>query len=292
MLNGTLRIFGALLVCWMPAGSALAWGEEGHRMVGAIADQHLAAEAGRQVLELLKYDRLADGQPSQRRTLGEIAYWADEIKDMPWGKRRGSWHYDDIPLCGDADASQYCRNGACASAQLSRHLEMLANKKEPLRRRNEALKWVVHLVGDIHQPLHAATRHDRGGNTVQVVFFGERDNAPYGTNNLHAIWDVHMVRRLIIDRGGEDRVVSRGASAVEKAAWEQGSAADWVNESHTLAGTVVYPALPVAFSCPGRIEGVLTLDQAYYAKTAPVVESQIGKAGIRLARILNEVLSR
>jgi hypothetical protein len=169
---------------------------------------------------------------------------------------------------------------------------MLANRKEPLRRRNEALKWVVHLVGDIHQPLHAATRGDRGGNAVQVSFFGERDNPPYGTITLHAVWDIHMVRRLIVEQGGEDAIVSREPGAEQAAAWEQGSIADWVHESHKLAVAAVYPMLPVEFSCAGRIEEVLTLDGMYYAKVAPVLESQIAKAGIRLARLLNRVFSR
>ena len=127
---------------------------------------------------------------------------------------------------------------------------------------------------------------------MQVSVFGERDNPPYGTINLHAIWDIHMVRRLTLDKGGEDAVVSRGIGDAQRAAWEQGSIADWVNESHAIARTVVYPSLPVAFSCSHRIEGVLTIDEAYYSRAAPVLESQIRKAGIRLARVLNEVFSR
>ena len=292
MLNGTLRSLGVLLSLWAPAGNVHAWGEEGHRMVGVIADRYLTPAARARVLALLKDDRLADGEPSYRRTLGEVAYWADEIKDTPWGKRRSPWHFDDIPLCTQADASQYCRKGACASGQLSRHLDMLANKRESNRRKNEALKWVVHLVGDVHQPLHAANHGDRGGNTVQVSFFGERDNPPYGTMNLHAVWDVHMVRRLILEKGGEDAVVSRDIGEAERAAWERGSIAEWVNESHDVARAVVYASLPVAFSCSGRIEEALTIDQAYYSRAAPVMESQIRKAGIRLARVLNEVFSR
>ena len=259
-------------------------------MVGVVAERHLTPEAKRQVLALLKYDRLADGQPSGRLTLGEIAYWADEIKDAPWGRRRSAWHFDDIPLCGDTDASQYCKRGACASAQLSRHIAMLGNKRETVRRRNEALKWAVHLLADIHQPLHAANHGDRGGNTVQVSFFGERDNPPYGTINPHAIWDVHMVRRLAQEKGGEGAIVSPAIGEAEKAAWEQGSIPDWVGESHDIARTFVYPALPAAFSCSGRITGILTIGEVYYSKAAPMIETQIRKAGIRLARVLNETL--
>jgi hypothetical protein len=197
----------AVALC-LSSAAAQAWGPEGHRMVGAIADLHLGAEAARQVAFLLERDRLADRTPSARRTLAEVAYWADEIKDYPWGKGRGSWHYDNIPVCGDADPERYCRKGACASAQLARHIAILGDRKQRLRERNEALKWVVHLVGDIHQPLHAGDNHDQGGNRVEVAFFGARDNAPYGTIRLHTIWDVHILQRLITDRRGEAAIVS------------------------------------------------------------------------------------
>jgi hypothetical protein len=119
LLNRTLRIVGVLLAFWMPSGGALARGGEGHRMVGAIGDRHLTPAARRQVLALLKDDRLADGQPSHRLTLGEIAYWADEIKDTPWGKRRSAWHFDDIPVCAEAQASQYCTAGTACALQRS-----------------------------------------------------------------------------------------------------------------------------------------------------------------------------
>jgi len=261
-------------------------------MVGEIAARFLNAKASAEVLDLLRNDRLADGQPSGRRTLGEVANWADEIKETEWGKRRGSWHYDDVPLCGASAYEKYCRNGRCASAQLARHIEILADDRASRRYRNEALKWVVHLAGDIHQPLHAANRGDRGGNRIQVSFFGERDNPPYGSINLHAIWDVHMVRRLISERGGERAIVSVAVADPDRNAWEKGSVPDWIGESHQIARNVAYPLLPVASACSNKIAGVITIDQAYYSKAAPLIEIQIRKAGVRLARILNETLGR
>jgi len=261
-------------------------------MVGDIAERFLTVEARVQIAKLLEADRMADNQRSGRRTLGEVANWADEIKDTDWGKRRGSWHYDDVPLCGAAEYAKYCRNGRCASAQLDRQIEILGNERARPGQRNEALKWVVHLVGDIHQPLHAANRGDRGGNRVQVSFFGERDNPPYGPLNLHAVWDIHMVRRLIADRGGEGAVVSAPVAARDRSAWERGSIADWVDESHRIAADTVYAPLPVAASCSDKIVDVVALDRAYYAKAAPVIEIQIRKAGVRLARVLNETLGQ
>jgi hypothetical protein len=101
-----------------------------------------------------------------------------------------------------------------------------------------------------------------------------------------------MVRRLIRDRGGEDAIVSAGVSDAQRAAWERGSILEWVKESHEIAMAAVYSSLPAAFSCSGGVEGVLTIDQAYYSRAAPLMETQVKKAGIRLARVLNEVLSR
>lgn len=288
----TPRILAALLVLLAPAQAALAWGPEGHRMVGDVAARFLNPKANAQVLDLLGNDRLADGQPSGRRTLGEIANWADEIKETHWGKRRGPWHYDDVPLCGKSAYEEYCRNGRCASAQLARHIGILADESAGRRRRNEALKWIVHLAGDIHQPLHAANRRDRGGNRVQVSFFGERDNPPYGTVNLHAIWDVHMVRRLISERGGERAIISAPIFEGDRDAWARGSIPDWIGESHRLARDVAYPLLPVPSACSNKITGVVPIDGEYYSRAAPVIEAQIRKAGIRLARVLNDALGR
>src|SRR5712691_11133739 len=285
------RVLCGLLALSLARG-ALAWGLEAHRMVGDIASRHLDPKASARVLELLKDDRLADGQLSGRRTLGEVASWADEIREYDPKKPGRRLHFDDIPICGTPDYSRYCRNGQCASAQLDRQLRILGDEGARLAQRNRALKWVVHLVGDIHQPLHAANRRDRGGNAVQVSFFGQRDNPPYGTLNLHAVWDVHMVRRLLAGRGGERAFVSASLSDGEKAAWGRGSISDWIRESHEIARDLAYTALPVAASCRRKIAGVVEIGQAYYAKAAPVIEIQIKKAGVRLARVLNETLGR
>src|SRR5216683_4105227 len=201
------RVLCALLALSLARG-ALAWGPEAHRMVGDIASRHLDPKASARVRDLLKDDRLADGQLSGRRTLGEVASWADEIREYDPKKPGRRLHFDDIPLCEAPDYSRYCKNGQCASAQIGRQLKILGDERARLRQRNRALKWVVHLVGDINQPLHASNRHAQGCNAVQVAFCGQRDNPPYRNLNLHALWDVHMVRRLVTERGGERAFVS------------------------------------------------------------------------------------
>jgi hypothetical protein len=285
------RILAALLAL-SPAQGAFAWGPEGHRTVAEIASRYLDPKASARVLELLEDDRLADGELSGRRTLGEVASWADEIREYDPKRPGRRLHFDDIPLCETPDYARYCKNGQCASAQIDRQLRILSDGSARLPLRNRALKWVVHLVGDIHQPLHAADRRDRGGNTVQVSFFGQRDNPPYGSLNLHAVWDVHILRRLLAGRGGVRVFVSAPLMERDKAAWEKGSISDWIAESHAIARDFAYAALPVPASCPHKIAGVVALEEAYYDQAAPVIEVQIRKAGVRLARVLNQALGR
>ncbi len=284
------RILALLLALALSPGRAYAWGEEGHRMVGEIAERFLGAAARAQVAALLEDDRLADGERSNRHSLGEVANWADEIKEVPWGRKRGSWHFDNVPLCGAADRSSYCAGGRCASAQLERNIAILRDAKLPVRRRNEALKWVVHLMADVHQPLHAATRGDRGGNAVEVSFFGRRDDPRFGPLNLHAIWDVHMVRRLVRERGGERAIVSAPIAAADRAAWERASIPEVVAESNGIAGRIVYPALGGKSSCSAPPRGAVPVAGAYFARAAPVIEDRLKKAGVRLAKVLNDTL--
>lgn len=285
-LLAPLLLAGLFAFC----GPVFAWGPEGHRIIGEVAEKFLLPQARREVARLLLGDRLADDKTlSGRSTLADVANWADEIKDFPYGKARGAWHYDNVPLCGAAAPNAYCPRGRCASAQLENWIRILGDPAASHRRRNLALKWVTHLVGDIHQPLHAADHHDRGGNTVLVSFFGQ-ETWEYGNVSLHSIWDVQMVKRLIAERGGEAALSEKPVGEAEVALWTQGSIQDWLLESHAVARSIVYPGLPAKFACGSRISGRLSIGEGYYAEAAPIVESQLRKAGVRLAQVVNAAL--
>ena len=257
-------------------------------MIGDIAQPLLTERASRQVAGLLKYDRLADRTPSRRSTLGEIANWADEIRSEAWSKKYSRWHYDDIPLCASAPQSKICPRGNCASARLAQQLEILKDRGKRWRDRNEALKWVVHLAGDIHQPLHAANNGDRGGNGISVTFFGA-DRGRWGALNLHAVWDEQLVERLVAERGGEAAITAKPIAASDQAAWQRGSIGAWMAESNALARSVAYGGIP-GFRCGAAVAQPFPIDDAYYSAAAPQVERQIRKAGVRLAKLLNEAL--
>src|SRR6266576_1038771 len=140
---------GFLAIAWSCAPGAWAWGGQGHRTIGAIADRLLSCDVD-------KFGRL-----SGRSTLEAVSDWPDEITGTPAARPR--WHYDDVPVCGSVPKARYCPDGQCNSEQLKRLIIVLADTRAASRDRNEALKWVVHLVGDLHQPLHAADNGDRGG---------------------------------------------------------------------------------------------------------------------------------
>ncbi len=278
------------LVLAVAAGprSALAWGPEAHRIAGDIAQRLLTERAAREVAGLLRYDRLADRRPSGRSTLGEIANWADEIRSEPWSRKYSRWHYDDIPLCGTAPQAKICPRGNCASARLEQQLGILKDRGKRWRERNEALKWVVHLVADIHQPLHAADNGDRGGNRIVVTFFGAGAGR-WGSLNLHAIWDEQLVERLLAARGGEAAIAAAPIAQAERSAWEKGSVRDWTAESNALARSAAYGNIP-GFRCGAAVTQPVAIADAYYSAVAPHLERQFRKAGVRLAKLVNEAL--
>jgi hypothetical protein len=276
----TLTLGFALAACgalwWPPA--ALAWGQQGHRIVARIAERNLSPRARQEVRRLLR--------PGE--TLESVATWADVIRDSrPETKR---WHYVDIPLReGSYDPARDCRRtpfGDCIiqalnesravlgdPARLERLLLTLADERATRQARAEALKFLVHFVGDLHQPLHCADNDDGGGNRLKVTFFG-------ASSNLHKVWDTD-----IIARAGFARTANRAAAlpmAGETVMLAGESFVDWALEAHRLAAAHAYQGIPAN----------KRLGQDYYLKNRSVVDGQLQRAGLRLAKLLNEVFNQ
>src|ERR1700731_4481412 len=152
-----------LLVLGLPA-RALAWGSEGHRIVAEIAEQYLEPATARQVRELLAIENAT--------TLAQVSTWADEIR--PQRRETARWHFVDIPIHPPPgtpaayDPGRDCPGNDCVVAAIERFAAVLRDKTAAPRERLEALKLVVHFVGDAHQPLHCADNNDRGGNAIHV----------------------------------------------------------------------------------------------------------------------------
>src|SRR5664279_2381701 len=161
----------------VPASDAAPWGAAGHRIIARVAESRLSKPA------LAEISRLLHGQ-----TIVDVATWADQIK----GERSatGPWHYVDIPITDTTyDSLRWCPAGNCVVGALERQIAILGDKSRPDSVRSEALKWVVHLTEDIHQPLHAGDRGDRGGNDVKLTFLGQQ-------SNLHSVWDSGLLTAM------------------------------------------------------------------------------------------------
>jgi nuclease S1 len=264
-LQPLFQSFLAMVILGLAGASpALAWGPEGHRVVAVIAQMNLTPQARKQLAKIL----------GPYNSLGAISSWADDARvDYP---ETGPWHYIDIPLAANKiDMARECPDGDCVIAQIEKFEKVLKNPHSSEADRRLALKFVVHFVGDLHQPLHCEDNNDKGGNMVQVVFFSQ-------PTNLHAVWDSGILHQIRPYGNQLAEELNARITPADKKLWAKGTLEDWALESHRLARDVAYKRLP-AGSPPA-------LGQAYLAAATPVVETQLEKAGIRLASILNQSL--
>jgi hypothetical protein len=286
--RSTLRTGALAAGLLLAAQGALAWGPQGHRTVGAIADRLLTPAAQAAVLRILQDDRDKFDAPSRRTTLEAVSVWADELHGTP--DARPSWHYDDVPVCGSGEKARYCPDGQCNTEQLKRLIGVLGDARAAPRERDEALKWVVHLVGDIHQPLHAADNGDHGGNLVPVVLEGVHTR---GRENLHRAWDNDLVQLALHARNRQQPPPDIDALAAEASNLAQqvgqGSPDSWARESNNLARNVAYHY--AGFACNSLPAGVVVLDAAYLDDAELVVRERLLLAGARLAALLNRALA-
>ncbi len=254
-------VFVAALACCAPA--AFGWGEEGHRLIVRIAESRITPAVMAQIQATLN--------PGE--SLEDLASWADEVRQTR--PNTASWHFVDIPLSSAGlDMSRDCPKGDCVVAKIEEFRNQWQNPSLSQAARREALLFLVHFVGDVHQPLHCANNNDKGGNEVPVEFRGSR-------TNLHALWDTGLFRTL----PGEDDLLAMLLQAItpdRAAAWWSGSPEDWANESFAAAQNIAYGLLPTVAT--GE---TVHLGPEYELAAQPAVEEQLEKAGFRLAAILN-----
>jgi hypothetical protein len=271
------------------AHSAVAFGPQGHRTAGAIADRLLSPKARAAVEQLLADDRDKFGRLSHRTTLEAVSTWADEIRGT--AASRPQWHYDNAPACGSTPKARYCPDGQCNSEELRRLTAVLGDARASAGERNEALKWIVHLVADIHQPLHAADNSDHGGNDVSVALAGVRTR---GRASLHGVWDNELVQLALKTRSRQkppadiEALTQQAEHLLQHSG--QGEPAAWAGESHRLALDVAYHY--PEFACGEVPPRIVVLSPEYQRVAIPVVRDRVLLAGARLAGLLNRVLNK
>lgn len=246
---------------------ANAWGAQGHRLVAALAWEDMSAPARAEA------DRLLALEPGA--TLPGIAAWADELRgsDPDLGRRSARWHYVNI---GEADchyhAATACPDGDCVVGAIDEQARILADRSRPEAERLQALKFVVHFVGDVHQPLHAGYGHDKGGNTVQVNVDGQG-------SNLHRLWDSGLLNtRGLDDQEYQARLALLPLAVPDRPALPPASA-QWAEQSCSIA------------VADGFYPDGARIDAGYVGYWLPRAEEQLRRGGIELARLLDATLA-
>ena len=272
------------------ASPALAYWEFGHETVAEIAMANVKPATRARVLALLRHSALLDTPECLAATPAEASVWPDCVKKLgDRFKSTFSWHYQDVEICQPFDLKSACKDGNCAAAQIEKDVALLESGKGTTKERLTALVFLIHLVGDIHQPLHAADNHDRGGNDVIVTFHGQRLN-PYGRGNrpwnLHAVWDAGMIDRELAKEttGSEEDYVQMFKFWIlvrDTAAMAAGTPIEWARESHAIADSVVYRHLPA--------RRPIDIGDEYEGEVHATLEGQLARAGMRLGALLNRL---
>lgn len=250
------------------APRAGAWGPLGHRLVARLAEADLDPRARAEIQRLLR----GEAEP----TLAGIANWADDLRenDPDLGKATARWHYVNI---GEHDCSYQpardCPDGKCVVEAIRAQSAILADPRRPDAERLQALKFVVHFVGDAHQPLHAGYARDKGGNDFQTSYQGKG-------GNLHRVWDSGLLNSRGLNEDGYLRVLrALPLPAPDRAAALPPASADWARQSCAIA------------VAPGFYPDRAKLETAYYEQQRPIAERQLRLGGARLASLLNAALA-
>ncbi|MFC4291189.1 S1/P1 nuclease [Sphingorhabdus arenilitoris] len=280
----SIRILPLLLalIAVNPA-PALAWGEYGHETIADIASINASPKARTEMQRLFRAQRLLGTPACALGNIRDASVWPDCVRRdrVRWGYT-APWHYQNVNICKAFDLSP-CRDGNCVSAQIDRNFALLKDRSLPDHVRLEALAFLVHFTGDLHQPLHAGDRADRGGNDVK---------ANYGIipgANLHWIWDSHLAERPI----SAAPAIIRRYNADERAAMAGGTAEDWSREAWAISRDDAYARALDRDPCEGDQSppaAPVTIDEADMESSRDALRLQIQRAGLRLARLLDEAL--
>jgi len=307
-----VSFFAFFFLLLVLAPRADAWGCRGHETAAALAEKHLTPEAKTALLALLTANPI---DPSIQRYCGnsgldpfvDSATWAADERNID--PSTAPWHSIDIPLSKKSGNTQdFCGAAGCVLTAIPQQLAILKDKTQPAAKRANALRFIIHFVGDLHQPLHAETNGDRGGNCVPVKYFRRKPlvhNNSY-TPNLHHIWDTEIPERAMQGAGpAEFADILETEFGGSFADWQQGGIQldAWVWEGHEYASDTSYGALgkpvvdepnPPVSSCADNnnigqrmLHKHIVLATAYEEQAEPIIEERLAQAAIRLAMILN-----
>lgn len=277
--------------------AASAWGDDGHKVVALIADHYLTPAARKQVAAMLA----ADTDPLTQHDIASEATWADRYRDANHRKDNYDatkrWHFVDLEIM-DPDMMKACYGrkplptntpasvgdkNACVVDKVAQFAAELDAPRTDAEERLVALKFLLHLVGDMHQPLHASDNNDAGGNAIKVIVDGFDHKS---RDNLHGFWDTQFVEALGRPPAALAKELLAQITPEQESEWRQGTPDDWAMEAFNIAYDDVYgePSLSK--------DALQHLDQPYVTRAEKDVALQLSRAGVRLAAVLNRTLGK
>jgi hypothetical protein len=293
-MKATLATLSLCILAALPQNAA-AWGDDGHMTVALIAQHYLAPAAQTQVTAMLE----ADADPLTKHDIASEATWADKYRDS--NNRRDHyeeterWHFIDLEI-SRPDLTTVCfgraplppgtlaSNGppeACVVDKVNQIAAELSAPGTDAVERLVALKFLLHFVGDLHQPLHASDNHDRGGNDVKVSADGVNHKS---RDELHGYWDTQFVERLGTPPSALAAKLLAQITDAQVTSWQQGTPDDWAMEAFVISKQDAYGNPPLSKARANH------LDAPYVAKAEADVALQLSRAGVRLAWTLNKAL--
>jgi len=274
---------------------AFAWGDLGHEVIGLVANHYLKPAVRTKVHALLAADTT---HLTPTTGIADEATWADKFRDSDRNTTKvryeltDQWHFVDIQVDGSTDLDAACFNHpapstrasegpaqSCVVDRINAFGAELGNPDTDADERRLALQFLLHFMGDVHQPLHSSADHDKGGNDKSVKATG------VATGTLHHYWDTEFVKDLGGSAAGIANNLIHTMTAAQIKAWKKGDATSWVKQSFKLSKLRVYGDLG-----PPDAGGKYTLSASYVAKANAAVARQLARAGVRLAQVLNDSL--
>lgn len=253
----------ALVVATLSASTQVfAWGQNGHRVTGAIAQQFLSKKAKSAVAKLLPHEDLA-----------EAATYADEMRSNPsefWQKEAGPYHYVTVPQGHTYGDSETPEQGDAVTA-LAKFSATLKDPKASLEEKRLALRFIVHIIGDLHQPLHAGNGTDRGGNDVKLSFMRK-------DTNLHRVWDSELLDSRELSYTEWTQRLTRKISPEQVKVWSVSAPNIWIGESTKIRDSIYPDSNDVSWD--------------YIYNNVPIAQQRLQMAGVRIAAYLNQVFAK
>lgn len=271
----------------LAASPAQAWWDYGHKTIATIAWDNVKPITRARIRALLRNEKAVDTPQCPLKSIEDASYWPDCVKPIrPRFDYAYAWHYQNVDICKPFDLTAACKDGNCVSAQVTAQFAKLKNRKLPGGERLMALAFLSHFVGDLHMPLHAGDRGDRGGNDLKASY-----GMVGGRINIHSLWDGYLAERAITTPPAGAKGLERGLTLTQKRRIAAGSVADWGRESWAVARDKVYaPALGGQPCGPTPERAAITNEQI--AASIPDLRQQVVRGGLRLARLLDAALGQ